>query len=386
MPEGDDKNCALLGDNNNCALLGDNNNYSLLSDNNMNLKIAVLPGDGIGPEISQVGVDVLKAIANKYGHNFELEYALVGAAAIDAVGDPFPAVTLDLCKRSDAVLFSAIGDPRFDNDPSAKVRPEQGLLAMRKQLGLFANIRPIALFPALIDKSPLRREIIENADFVVIRELTGGMYFGEKYQDNDRAYDTNAYTRPEIERIIRLAMDYARRRRNHVTVVDKANVLASSRLWRKVAQELESEYPDVAVDYMYVDNAAMKIITEPSFFDVMVTENTFGDILTDEASVISGSMGLLPSASTGESTPVFEPIHGSWPQAAGKNIANPLAQVLSAAMLLEYFGLVEEASDIRRVVNRSLDEGVRTAEIALPGAPHYSTSAIGQWLVEAIMA
>lgn len=348
------------------------------------LKIAVLPGDGIGPEISEVGVRVLKAIAGKYGHNFEFEYGLVGAAAIDATGDPFPEATFELCSRCEAVFFSAIGDPRFDNDPTAKVRPEQGLLAMRKKLGLFANIRPISLFPALIDRSPLRKDIIGNADFVVIRELTGGMYFGEKYQDNDRAYDTNAYTRPEIERIVRLAMDYARRRRHHVTVVDKANVLASSRLWRQVAQELEAEYPDVTVDYMYVDNAAMKIITEPSFFDVMVTENTFGDILTDEASVISGSMGLLPSASTGESTPVFEPIHGSWPQAAGKNIANPLAQVLSAAMLLEYFGMTDEAADVRRVVNESIDSGIRTGEIAEPGCKVYSTSEIGDWLVARI--
>ncbi len=347
----------------------------------MELNIAVLPGDGIGPEISKVGVEVLKAVAKKFNHSFNFEYALVGAAAIDAVGDPFPEATFELCERCDAVLFSAIGDPRFDNDPTAKVRPEQGLLAMRKKLGLFANIRPISLFPALIDRSPLRREVINNADFVVIRELTGGMYFGEKYQDNDRAYDTNAYTRVEIERIVRLAMDYARRRRKHVTVVDKANVLASSRLWRKVAQELESEYPDVEVDYMYVDNAAMKIITQPSFFDVMVTENTFGDILTDEASVISGSMGLLPSASTGESTPVFEPIHGSWPQAAGKNIANPLAQVLSVAMLLEHFGLSEEAADVRRVVDESINEGIRTEEIAESGARSYSTSEIGEWLV-----
>ncbi len=347
----------------------------------MELNIAVLPGDGIGPEISKVGVEVLKAVAKKFNHSFNFEYALVGAAAIDAVGDPFPEATFELCERCDAVLFSAIGDPRFDNDPTAKVRPEQGLLAMRKKLGLFANIRPISLFPALIDRSPLRREVINNADFVVIRELTGGMYFGEKFQDNDRAYDTNAYTRVEIERIVRLAMDYARRRRKHVTVVDKANVLASSRLWRKVAQELESEYPDIEVDYMYVDNAAMKIITQPSFFDVMVTENTFGDILTDEASVISGSMGLLPSASTGESTPVFEPIHGSWPQAAGKNIANPLAQVLSAAMLLEHFGLSEEAADVRRVVDESINQGIRTEEIAESGVRSYSTSEIGEWLV-----
>ncbi len=305
----------------------------------MHFKIAVLPGDGIGPEISVQGVDVMSAICKKFGHTVDYEYGVVGAVAIDHVGNPFPPETLQLCKNSDAVLFSAVGDPKFDNDPNAKVRPEQGLLAMRKQLGLYANIRPVETFKCLLHKSPLRPEIVDGADFICIRELTGGMYFGEKYEDNDRAYDTNHYTRKEVERILRVAYDYAMRRRKHLTVVDKANVLASSRLWRKVAQEMEKEYPEVTTDYMYVDNAAMRMIQDPRFFDVMVTENTFGDILTDEGSVISGSMGLLPSASTGESTPVFEPIHGSWPQAKGLNIANPLAQILSVAMLMEPFGL-----------------------------------------------
>lgn len=350
----------------------------------MDLKIAVLPGDGIGPEISAVGVDVLKAIAEKYNHKFEFQYAQVGAAAIDEIGDPFPEATFQLCKSSDAVFFSAIGHPKYDNNPDSKVRPEQGLLAMRKKLGLFANIRPIEIFPSLVDKSPIKEEIVKGSDFVCIRELTGGMYFGEKYQDDDRAYDTNAYTRPEIERIVRLAMDYARRRRKHLTVVDKANVLASSRLWRKVAKELEAEYPDVVVDYMFVDNASMKIITEPRFFDVIVTENTFGDILTDEASVISGSMGLLPSASTGELTPVFEPIHGSWPQAAGLNIANPMAQVLSGAMLLEHFGLASEAKNVRDAVNAAIENGIVTPELAAPGAVTYGTKEIGEWLVDYI--
>ena len=346
----------------------------------MKLKIAVLPGDGIGPEISAAGVDVLKAVAEKFGHDFDFEYGLVGAAAIDATGDPFPEATFELCSRCDAVFFSAIGDPKYDNNPDSKVRPEQGLLAMRKKLGLFANVRPIEIFPALVDKSPIKREIVEGSDFVCIRELTGGMYFGEKYQDDEKAYDTNAYTRREIERIVRLAMDYARRRRGHLTVVDKANVLASSRLWRKVAQELEAEYNDVRVDYMFVDNASMKIITEPRFFDVIVTENTFGDILTDEASVISGSMGLLPSASTGESTPVFEPIHGSWPQAAGKNIANPMAQILSGAMLLEYFNLKEEAKLVRDAVNAAITDGIVTPELAAEGAKSYGTDEIGKWI------
>ena len=301
----------------------------------MNFKIAVLPGDGIGPEISEQGVNVMSAVCKRFGHNVDYKYAICGADAIDKVGDPFPAETLKICQDADAVLFSAVGDPKFDNNPTAKVRPEQGLLAMRKQLGLFANIRPVQTFKCLLHKSPLRAELVENADFVCIRELTGGMYFGEKYQDDDRAYDTNAYTRAEIERILKVGFEYARKRRHHLTVVDKANVLASSRLWRKIAQEMAPQYPDVNTDYMYVDNAAMRMIQEPRFFDVMVTENTFGDILTDEGSCISGSMGLLPSASTGESTPVFEPIHGSWPQAKGLHIANPLALLLSAALLLE---------------------------------------------------
>lgn len=350
----------------------------------MKLKIAVLPGDGIGPEISKVGVDVMQAVCHKFGHDVEFEYGQVGASAIDATGNPFPEATFELCKNSDAVLFSAIGDPKYDNNPNSDVRPEKGLLAMRKQLGLYANIRPVQIFPALIDNSPIKADIIRNADFVCIRELTGGMYFGEKYQDDEKAYDTNYYTRPEIERILRTGFEYAMRRRNHLTVVDKANVLASSRLWRKVAQEMESEYPQVTVDYMFVDNASMKLITEPSFFDIIVTENTFGDILTDEASVISGSMGLLPSASTGELTPVFEPIHGSWPQAKGKNIANPMAQVLSVAMLFDYFNLKNEALIIRQAVDAALDQNIRTPEIQDAGKPSFGTVEVGRWLVDFI--
>lgn len=289
----------------------------------MDFKIAVLPGDGIGPEISKQGVDVMTAVCNKFGHKVTYKYALCGAEAIDKVGDPFPEETYETCREADAVLFSAVGDPKFDNNPNAKVRPEQGLLAMRKKLGLFANIRPVETFACLLHKSPLRPDLIEGADFICIRELTGGMYFGEKYQDNDKAYDTNAYTRPEIERILKVGFEYAMKRRKHLTVVDKANVLASSRLWRQIAQEMAPQYPEVTTDYMFVDNAAMSLIQNPRFFDVMVTENTFGDILTDEGSVISGSMGLLPSASTGESTPVFEPIHGSWPQAKGEHRQSP---------------------------------------------------------------
>lgn len=350
----------------------------------MDFKIAVLPGDGIGPEISVQGVDVMSAVCEKYGHNVEYRYALCGADAIDKVGDPFPEATYQDCLWADAVLFSAVGDPKFDNNPAAKVRPEQGLLAMRKKLGLYANVRPVQTFDCLLHMSPLRKELVEGADFICIRELTGGMYFGEKLEGDDRAYDTNAYTRTEVERILRVAYEYARRRRKHLTVVDKANVLASSRLWRKVAQEMAPEYPDVETDFMYVDNAAMRMIQDPRFFDVMVTENTFGDILTDEGSVISGSMGLLPSASTGEKTPVFEPIHGSWPQAKGKNIANPLAQILSVAMLFEYFGLLEEGALIRKAVDASLDANVRTPEIQVPGGATYGTREVGAWIVDYI--
>ena len=350
----------------------------------MDFKIAVLPGDGIGPEISKQGVDVMTAVCEKFGHNVTYKYALCGADAIDKVGNPFPQETFEICRDADAVLFSAVGDPKFDNDPTAKVRPEQGLLAMRKQLGLFANIRPVETFKCLIHKSPLRAELVEGADFICIRELTGGMYFGEKYQDDDKAYDTNAYTRPEIERILKVAYEYAMKRNKHLTVVDKANVLASSRLWRKIAQEMAPNYPEVNTDFMYVDNAAMRMIQEPTFFDVMVTENTFGDILTDEGSVISGSMGLLPSASTGENTPVFEPIHGSWPQAKGLNIANPLAQILSVAMLFEYFDCKEEGKLIREAVNASLDANVRTPEIQVEGAGKYGTKEVGEWIVNYI--
>ncbi|MGL5937144.1 MAG: 3-isopropylmalate dehydrogenase [Phocaeicola sp.] len=350
----------------------------------MEMKIAVLAGDGIGPEIAEQGVAVMDAVCQKFGHKVSFEHAICGAAAIDAVGDPYPEATHEVCKNADAILFAAIGDPKFDNNPTATVRPEQGLLAMRKKLGLFANVRPVQTFKCLIHKSPLRPELVEKADFVCIRELTGGMYFGEKYQDNDKAYDTNMYTRPEIERILKVAYEYAMMRRKHLTVVDKANVLASSRLWRQIAQEMAPSYPEVTTDYMYVDNAAMRMIQEPAFFDVMVTENTFGDILTDEGSVISGSMGLLPSASTGEGTPVFEPIHGSWPQAKGLNIANPLAQILSVAMLFEHFGLQEEGDLVRQAVDASLDAEVRTPEIQVEGGAKYGTKEVGAWIVNYI--
>ena len=350
----------------------------------MKLKIAILPGDGIGPEIMKQGVAVLDAIAEKCGHEFSYHEAMVGACAIEAVGDAYPESTHQVCMEADAVLFAAVGDLKYDNNPTLKMRPETGLLAMRKKLGLFANIRPVATFDCLLHKSPLKEELLRGADFVVIRELTGGMYFGEKYQDNDKAFDTNVYTRPEIERILKVAFEMAMTRRKHLTVVDKANVLASSRLWRQVAKEMEPQYPEVSTDYMFIDNASMRVLTEPRFFDVIVTENTFGDILTDETSCITGSMGLQPSSSLGIHTPLFEPVHGSWPQAAGQNLANPLAQILSAAMLLEHFGLNAEGALIRQAVVASLDAMVRTPEIQVEGGAHYGTKEVGEWIVDYI--
>ncbi len=347
----------------------------------MKLNIAILPGDGIGPEITEQAMKAVKAVSKKFNHELAYEYGITGACAIDKVGDPYPGKTHELCMKSDAVLFGAIGDPKFDNNPKAKVRPEQGLLAMRKKLGLYANIRPVETFESLLHKSPLRRELVEGADFVCIRELTGGMYFGEKgRKDNgDTAFDTCIYTRMEVERILKLGYEFAAKRNKKLTVVDKANVLESSRLWREVAQEMASNYPDIKTEYMFVDNAAMQIIQWPKNFDVMVTENMFGDILTDEASVITGSLGLLPSASMGIHTSVFEPIHGSYPQAAGKDIANPIATILSAAMMFEYaFNLMEEGKIIRKAVAASMAEGFVTEDIAEGTAQ--KTSAVGDWV------
>ena len=351
----------------------------------MKLNLAILPGDGIGPEIIEQAMKVVKAVTKKYNHELTYEYGLTGAIAIDKVGDPYPTETHDLCMKSDAVLFGAIGDPKFDNNPKAPVRPEQGLLAMRKKLGLYANIRPVETFESLLHKSPLRRELVEGADFVCIRELTGGIYFGEKgRKDNgNTAFDTNTYTRAEIERILELAYQFAAKRNKKLTVVDKANVLESSRLWREIAQEMAPNYPDIKTEFMFVDNAAMQIIQWPKNFDVMVTENMFGDILTDEASVITGSLGLLPSASIGIHTSVFEPIHGSYPQAAGKDIANPVATILSAAMMFEYaFSLMEEGKAIRDAVAASLAQGYVTEDIAEGKA--YKTSQVGDWIANFI--
>lgn len=353
----------------------------------MQMNIGVLPGDGIGPEIVEQAVKVMDAVGRKFGHTMEYTYGLVGAVAIDKTGKPYPEETHQLCMASEAVLFGAIGDPRFDNDPKAKVRPEQGLLEMRKRLGLYANIRPVSTFKSLLHRSPLRTELVEDADFVCIRELTGGIYFGRpqgRSEDGQTAYDTCVYTKEEISRICKLGFEYAMKRRKKLTVVDKANVLATSRLWRETVQEMAVSYPGVQVEYMFVDNAAMKLIQQPKYFDVVVTENMFGDILTDEASVITGSLGLLPSASIGVHTSLFEPIHGSYPQAAGKNIANPVATILSAAMLFEYaFDLKQEGRAIRSAVAASLEQGVVTEDIA-DGGKAYGTSQVGSFIASLI--
>lgn len=352
----------------------------------MNKKIAVLPGDGIGPEVTEQALKVLKSIEQVFGHTFTYDEALVGAAAIDATGNPFPPETEEICKGADAILFGAIGHPKYDDDPKAKVRPEQGLLAMRKKLGLFANVRPVSSYDALLPISPLKEEIIKGADFVVFRELTGGIYFGQprgRSEDGNSAFDSCTYSKEEILRVSKLAFEAAGNRNKRVTLVDKANVLATSRLWRETVQELAADYPDIDLDFMFVDNAAMKIIQNPRYFDVVLTENMFGDIITDEASVISGSLGMLPSASIGKSQSLFEPIHGSYPQAAGKNIANPFGAILSAAMLLEYsFGLVEESRLIEKAVDQVLKEGFVTEDINAAGAK--STSEVGDRIVSLI--
>jgi 3-isopropylmalate dehydrogenase len=339
--------------------------------------IAVIFGDGIGPEVTRQSIKVLQAVGQQFDHQFTYTYCLMGADAIDKTGNPLPDETIEVCLNSDAILFGAIGHPKYDNDPTAKVRPEQGLLKIRKTLQLYANIRPIITYPALQHLSPLKTEKLEGVDFIIFRELTGGIYFGKKEVNEDytEASDLCVYNKSEIERIAHLAFQAAQKRRKKLTLVDKANVLETSRLWRKVVQEIAKEYADVSVDYMFVDNAAMQIIINPKQFDVMLTENMFGDILSDEASVLSGSLGLLPSASVGVSTAMFEPIHGSYPQAAGKDIANPIGSILSAAMMLEYFDMYEEAKLVKDAVAWTQSNGFVTKDINTES--FYFTNTIG---------
>ncbi|MDN3621214.1 3-isopropylmalate dehydrogenase [Polaribacter undariae] len=351
----------------------------------MKLNIALLAGDGIGPEVIDQAVKVSDAIAKKFNHEITWNPALTGAAAIDAVGEPYPDATHDICVASDAVLFGAIGHPKYDNDPSATVRPEQGLLKMRKKLGLFANVRPTFTFPSLLDKSPLKRERIEGTDLVFLRELTGGIYFGEKGRRDggETAFDNCVYTRAEVQRLAVKGFELAMTRSKKLCCVDKANVLETSRLWRETVQAMEKDYPEVEVSYEFVDAVAMRLVQWPNSYDVLITENLFGDILTDEASVISGSMGLMPSASVGTENALFEPIHGSYPQATGLNIANPMATVLSAAMMFENFGLQEEGKAIRAAVNKALEAGFVTEDLA-DGGKSYGTKEVGDWLAKNI--
>jgi len=350
----------------------------------MKKKITVIEGDGIGPEVTRQSVHVLNAVAVTFGHEFEYTYCLMGADAIDKTGNPLPDETIATCLESDAILFGAIGHPKYDNDPSAKVRPEQGLLKLRKSLQLYANIRPVNTYAALHHLSPLKTKNIQGVDFIIFRELTGGIYFGKKEisEDGNQASDDCVYSREEIERIAHLAFQSAQTRKKKLTLVDKANVLETSRLWRKVVQELSPQYAEVAVDYMFVDNAAMQIILNPKQFDVVLTENMFGDIISDEASVISGSLGLLPSASIGKGNALFEPIHGSYPQAAGKDIANPVGSILSAAMMLDHFNMKAEAAMVREAVEWTLSNGFVTKDIDPMNA--YNTSTLGELITEYI--
>ena len=352
----------------------------------MKSRIAILPGDGIGPEVMNEALKVLDVISQKSGIKFDFNKGLVGASAIDEYGDPFPDQTKSICDESDAILFGAIGDPKYDNDPKAKIRPEDGLLEMRKYLELFSNVRPVKTYESLINFSPIKKDIISGTNFVVFRELTGGIYFGEKgiSDDKSNAFDTCTYDINEIERISHLAFKEAQRRKKKLTLIDKANVLATSRLWREVVQNISKNYPDVTVSFLFVDNAAMKIITNPKDFDVILTENMFGDIITDEASVITGSLGMLPSASVGNNISLYEPIHGSYPQAAGKGIANPMAMILSVSMMLSHsFNLLKESELIEKSVNEALKNSIVTVDINKEN--NFSTSYVGDWIVNKLV-
>ena len=358
----------------------------------MNSTIAVLPGDGIGPEVTAEAIKVLDAVASRFGHDFDLRYGRIGGNAIDDFGTPLPDETLEMCGDADGVLFGAVGGPKWD-DPNAATRPEDGILAVRKGLGLFANLRPVKVFPAIINSSPIKPHLLKGVDIMVVRELTGGLYFGKPKKRWDtsrgrRAVDTLRYTEREIERILRVGFELARGRRGRLMSTDKANVLATSRLWREIATEVAAEYPDVELDHMYADNLAMQIIRAPGQFDVIVGENTFGDIISDEAAVLAGSLGMLPSASLAglpakgrrrrRVVSLYEPIHGSAPDIAGQGIANPIGMVLSTAMMLRYsLGLDEEADAIERAVDGVLAEGYRTPDIATDGGDVVGTTRMG---------
>lgn len=355
-----------------------------------NYKIAVIQGDGIGPEVTQEAVNVLKAVGERFQHNFTMEYALAGGCAIDACGECLPAETLIICKEADSVILGAVGGPKWDNVPNAQ-RPEKALLGLRAELELFSNLRPAKIYDALADACPLKAEIVEGGlDILIVRELTGGIYFGERgYREGKygiEAYDIEAYSEMEIKRILKNAFEVAMQRNKKVCCVDKANVLETSRLWRKVAEEMKNDYPEIDLSFMYVDNAAMQLVRNPKQFDVMVTSNIFGDILSDEASMITGSIGLLPSASLGEGTfGMYEPIHGSAPDIAGQNKANPIAAILSVAMMLKYsFHLEKEAKAIETAVKTVLEEGLRTPDIFSEGTSLLGSKEMGQAIISHI--
>jgi 3-isopropylmalate dehydrogenase len=351
----------------------------------MKLKIAVLPGDGIGKEITDQGVKVLQAIAKKFNHQFTFTTGDIGAVAIEKTGDPLPDATLEVCRKAEAVLFGAIGDPKYDLDPEAKVRPEQGYLKLRKSLDLFVNIRPIRVFEGLAHKSPLKATVIKNTDFVILSQPSGGIYFGEKKRtDNGKtASDNSVYRAEEIDKIAHWAFKFARTRSKKLTLIDKANMLETSRLWRKRLQELSKEYPDVYLSFMFIENASMQLILNPRQFDVILTEAIFGDMLSASASAISGSVGLSASASIGEKTSLFEPIHGAYVLAKGKNIANPIATILSAAMLLEHFELFEEADSIRNAIDKSIELEITTADIN--SSQKFTTTDVGNFIHDFII-
>lgn len=349
----------------------------------MEKNIALLAGDGIGPEVIKQSCKVLNAIAKKFGHTFKYLEGLVGATAIDKTGEPLPPATLDICSKSDAIIFGTIGNPKYDDDPKAKVRPEEGLLRLRKIMGLYCNIRPIKVYPSI---SPLRKiQTYGNIDFVIYRELTSGIYFGKKGRsiDGHGAYDHCVYSVREIERIGRAAFEAGLKRRKKLTLIDKANVLETSRLWRETIKKMSKNYRKIQLDFLFIDNAAMQLIINPERFDVILTENMFGDILSDEASLIGGSIGLLPSASIGEKVSLFEPIHGSYPQAAGKNIANPIASILSVAMMLDHFGLFNEGKEIYKSVKYSIDRKMVTQDIE--ASSPLGTEEVGDFITECIL-
>ncbi len=352
----------------------------------MKYTIAVIPGDGIGPEVTNQAKKALDAVAEVYDHIFLYKEAQLGATAIEQTGTPLPKETIQICKDADAVLFGAVGDPKYDNDPTAKIRPEQGLLQLRQELDLFCNVRPVKAYNHLLKNSPLKKDIISGTDVAIFRELTGGIYFGRKElsKDGKVAFDGCQYSVDEISRITHLAFQAAQNRKKKVTLIDKANVLETSRLWRKTVAEIAKEYKDVDLDFMFVDNATMQIVLNPKQFDVILTENLFGDIISDVACVIGGSIGLLASSSIGTKNALFEPIHGSYPQAKGKDIANPLASILSASMLLEHLGLQDEADAIQRAVEKSLDLGITTKDLRSKNQTYTTTSKVGDFIADYI--